>query len=195
VFVAASALPAFAGPPLVCHPLDIGTARSLPWETDARTWKGARAGYDRSGLVGDTLALLTPSAPVIVRMETLRRATIYAMDDVKVAKGLLKTVLDRANSKGADPLAAFDAGYLVETYRQIAVVSPALGPMVEGTDGYAMVTQTLAARGSDPAIEFAAALIKAGHRKPTPSDQHVRAARAGAGHDVLLAKNIRMIED
>ena len=25
------ATPAFAGPPLLCHPFEIGTARSLPW--------------------------------------------------------------------------------------------------------------------------------------------------------------------
>jgi hypothetical protein len=195
LLVAATALPALAGPPLVCHPLDIGGARSLPWDTDARTWKGVRANYDRSALVGDTLALLTPTTPVIVRMETLRRAAIYASDDATAAKELLITVLDRAHAKGADSLAAFDAGYLVETCRQLAAIAPALGPMVGDKDGYALVKKALSARGPDPAIEFAAALIQAGHRKPPAGNEHVRAARAGVDRDVLLAKNVKMIED
>ena len=45
VLVAALASPALAGPPLVCFPFDIGTARSLPWAPDTG-WKGTRSDYD-----------------------------------------------------------------------------------------------------------------------------------------------------
>jgi len=45
--------------------------------------------YDVSRLVPDTLALLTPSAPVLLRMETLRRATLYGQQRTAVTKELL----------------------------------------------------------------------------------------------------------
>jgi hypothetical protein len=189
--VAAGALPALAGPPLVCHPLDIGTAHSLPWDTRADTWKGMRASYNRDALVGDTLALLTPATPVIVRMETLRRAAIYASDAPAVARDLLATMLDRAKAKGAEPLAVFDAGYLAETYRQMAAIAPALGPLVSDVQGYALLKKSLAQRGPDPAMEFAAAL--ASSYGLDRNGEHLRAARAGAGSDALLAKNLQQI--
>jgi hypothetical protein len=81
--VVAIATPALAGPPLLCHPYDIGSARSLPWN-DAAGWTGTRADYKLENLVADTDALLTPSTPVVVRMK-LRRAAIYASMDAKVA--------------------------------------------------------------------------------------------------------------
>src|SRR5688572_26993758 len=72
--------PAFAGPPLLCHPFDIGTAQSLPWD-GASSWFDKNQNYDLGKLADDTVRLLTPTTPVIVRMETLRRAAIYAADD------------------------------------------------------------------------------------------------------------------
>ena len=63
--------PAFAGPPLLCHPFDVGNARSLPW--DGTQWWRGRTDYKLANLQADTEALLTPTTPIIVRMETLRR--------------------------------------------------------------------------------------------------------------------------
>jgi hypothetical protein len=43
-----TATPAFAGPPLLCHPFEIGTARSLPWDG---TWsQGKRTTRSRISL-------------------------------------------------------------------------------------------------------------------------------------------------
>ena len=187
------AAPALAGPPLVCFPFDIGTAKSLPWDSNGHTWKGARANYDLSRLTGDTLALLPPATPVIVRMETLRRAAIYASQDAAVARALLTTMMDRAKAKGSDPIAAFDAGYLVETYKQIAPISAATGALASGIDGYAMVEASLRAGQKDPAIEFAAAMITLDGRRARYAD-HVRVARAGAAADQLLALNLDHLE-
>src|SRR2546425_7803398 len=76
---------AFAGPPLICHPIEIGQAKSLP----LIDWNQKGTGrYDLRNLTRDTLAILNPSTPVLVRMETLRRATLYARQDPQVAKGL-----------------------------------------------------------------------------------------------------------
>src|SRR6202035_4092176 len=73
------------GPPLICHAVDIGSAQSLPWTSSGWNLSG-QENYDVSHLVPDTLALLGPSTPVLVRMETLRRATLYAQQRGGVRK-------------------------------------------------------------------------------------------------------------
>ena len=111
------AIPTLAGPPLICHPISIGSAQSLPWPNDGGNLVG-RSDYDVSHLVADTLSLLTPEMPVLVRMETLRRATIYAQRDQQVAKELLLRLNARTTANARDALASFDFGYLVECYKQ-----------------------------------------------------------------------------
>lgn len=191
-----------AGPPLICHVISIGNAKSLPW-TDAYSNVATDPNYNVKNLAADTLALLTPSTPVIVRMETLRRATIYARQDPQAAKQLLTRLYARANdSDGAghpDALAWFDAGYLVECYKQW--IGRNLPHMTDGMrmdpnpaanlDGYAWVTHAIGLRGADAEMEFAAALI--GLDGPHRNDLrgHAQRAHAGASSDPLLAANLR----
>ena len=92
------ATPALAGPPLLCHPFDIGAAKSLPWDGKAG-WSQGRADYPLKQLVADTEAILQPGTPVIVRMETLRRAAIYASQDPTVASALDRHA-DRESPRG-----------------------------------------------------------------------------------------------
>ena len=110
-----------AGPPLICHPFTTDDAPSLPW-TSERTWRATEPHYDVGRLTADTLALLGPATPVIARMETLRRATIYAATSPQAAAELLNAMLQRAKTPARDPevaaLVEFDAGYLIESYRQ-----------------------------------------------------------------------------
>src|SRR5258708_1602848 len=63
-----------AGPPLICHTIEIGQAKSLPWISHDWNLSGGE-NYDTKNLVRDTLEILAPSAPVLVRMETLRTRT------------------------------------------------------------------------------------------------------------------------
>ena len=193
VLVAALASPALAGPPLVCFPFDIGTARSLPWAPDTG-WKGTRADYDVTKLTSDTTSLLSSSTPIVVRMETLRRAALYATRDAAVAKDLLDQLTVRAReAKGNGrprALALFDAGYLIEVYKQIAPISAKTGALAATLDGYAMVRQSLALSGNDPAIEFAAALMTGDGSGSAAHAEHVRHAREGSSSDVLLARNV-----
>ncbi|HEY6373171.1 MAG TPA: hypothetical protein VIX37_21530, partial [Candidatus Sulfotelmatobacter sp.] len=147
-----------AGPPLICHPIEIGPAKSLPWVD--WTQRGS-TDYDLKNLTRDTLAILDSNAPVLVRMETLRRATIYARQDPQVAKELITRLQARAANSDApghsDALAWFDVGYLTEAYKQWmgkGEPNPAAG-----LDGYLLVKKALSLRGSDPEMEFAAALI------------------------------------
>ena len=141
-----------AGPPLICHPFDIGTAQSLPFGDTKNGWSGWQAtlpSYDRSKLVDDTLAFLTPRTPVIVRMETLRRASAYSVDDKAIATRLLSALEARTTKTPTTPaegLASFDYGYLVETYRQLGQRGVSVKATIDGVDGYALVK---AATGAD----------------------------------------------
>jgi hypothetical protein len=177
-----------AGPPLICHPIDIGQAKSLPWVD----WNHrGSTDYDLKNLTRDTLAILDSSTPVLVRMETLRRATIYARLDPQVAKEVITRLQARAaNSDAAghpDALAWFDVGYLAEAYKQWmgkGEPNPAAG-----LDGYALVKKALSLRGQDSEMEFAAALITLRGPEDAHRD-HARKAMAGAKSDPFLARNL-----
>jgi hypothetical protein len=118
-----AATPALAGPPFICHAFELSGSPSLPWgSSTAAGWNNPDPAYDVSRLTADVTRLLTPSMPVSARMETLRRATIYASRDHAVAAGLLKAFDARANASPNDANALFDAGFLTEAYRQASRV-------------------------------------------------------------------------
>jgi len=205
ILAALGALPqaALAGPPLICHALLIGQAKSLPWVGEG--WKLAWKGnYDVSRLLYDTVSLLRPDMPVIVRMETLRRATLYAQNDPTVAKRLLFELRSKALNSDAqgrpDALAWFDYGYLVECYRQTAWMPGSHGEgsnasaLAANFDGYAAVEKAISLRGradDEPQMEFAAALIGLEGDKPGQHAHAQRAADAASkGQDCLLAENL-----
>ena len=197
-----TATPAFAGPPLLCHPFEIGTARSLPWDG---TWSQGKADYKIANLIADTEALLTPSTPVVVRMETLRRAALYASTNAQIANQLLSRLIARADASETvgrpDALALLDAAYVAEAFREIASLTGAdFAARAAGAratlghaDGYALISRSIAARPDDPAIQFAAALIAADKNRARYTD-HAAKARAGAGRDVLLARNLSHVQ-
>jgi hypothetical protein len=194
------ATPVFAGPPLLCHPFDIGTARSLPW--DGRDgWSHEKADYKLDNLISDTEALLTSATPVVVRMETLRRASLYASRNPQVAKALLGRLTARAEASEAgghpDGLALLDAAYVTEAFREIASLggsefagrATGMRAAIGNADGYALISRSISARPDDPAIQFAAALIAADKDRGRYTD-HATKARAGAARDPLLARNL-----
>jgi len=163
----------------------------LPW--GGSTWAAAKADYDLNRLPEDTLALLTPATPVIVRMETLRRATVYAMKDRRIASELLARLQARlrdAEAKGKpDPLALFDVGYLAEAYKQARWPGVGGGP-AGGLDGYTMIQKAIHGRGGDAEMEFAAALVSAGWWQKSRREEHLQKAAAGASKGSLLGKNL-----
>jgi len=182
-----TARPALAGPPLVCFPFDVGNARTLPMGPNG--WHDTDHTYDVSKLIDDTIALLGPGTPVIVRMETLRRATLYAGTDRAIAAALLAKLEARAAQRQSDvALAVFDFGYLVETYRQAASMFKNTLPSVEAIDGYGLV-QKAYVFSRDAEIAFASAIIAA-YPKRADFDAHRRDALAGAKTDALLSANI-----
>jgi hypothetical protein len=179
----------FAGPPLICHTFDIGSSKSLPWISHSWNLTGSES-YDTSKLASDTLAILVGDSTVLVHMETLRRATLYARKDPAAAKDLLTRLTagtKSVQSDGPPALFYFDVGYLAETYKQWlgeSTQNPA-----HGIDGYALVKQAIQLRGQDAQMEFAAALISLSGPVSEHRD-HVQRAVAGAKSDPLLARNL-----
>jgi hypothetical protein len=193
----ALAAPVFAGPPLVCHPINIGSAQSLPWTSTTWNLSGGE-GYEVSHLVADTLALLSPDTPVLVRMETIRRAALYSQNDATVARELLAGLATRATHGEHDAFADFDYGLLIETYRQLDMAlrmsrgSANRGDWVNpaaALDGYAWVKKAIGMRGRDAEMEFAAALITTENSKQD-YQEHVAKAKDGMKEDPLLAQNV-----
>ena len=84
-----TAAPALAGPPLICHPFVTEGGKLIAWGSGPG-WNSPDHSYDIKRLVADTTDALTPDAPVLTRMENLRRATIYAMRDPVIAEQLLR---------------------------------------------------------------------------------------------------------
>ncbi|HXY41292.1 MAG TPA: hypothetical protein VEQ10_16580 [Vicinamibacteria bacterium] len=183
-----------AGPPLICWPMSIGNAPSLPW---GGGWHDTRPDYDGRGrLATDTLALLGSDTPVLVRMETLRRAAVYAASDDAAAGRLFQALRARLKAPGetrAQALSQFDLGYQAEAYRQALFTARYMGggPQARGIevaeDGYELVHRALTALRPDPALEYAAALVSLDPPTRRPlADKHYRiaAAQAAAGSDL-----------
>ena len=185
---------AIAGTPLICHPYNIGAAKSLPGSDG--DWKGVNPNYDRSNLVRDTLVLLAPETPVIVRMETLRRAVIYATAGMRGWSAAGFNAEDRANTAAIleqlqarartatgpeRALAWFDVGFYIETLRHTGVD--------KSLNGYDTMLKALELRGPDSEIEFALALATS-WPKQAKHLEHLARARAGAREGSLLALNL-----
>lgn len=167
-------LSAWAGPPAICHPIEIGQAKSLPWG-DANDFKKGDPNYDLKRLTPDTLALLAPGTPVRVRMETMRRAALYSTRDTRLALDLASKLMARALSAEAsgasDAMAWFDAGYFVETLKQAALIykfnmlsaeekkSWVLRDDITGIDGFAWVQKALRMGGNSSDVKYALSLI------------------------------------
>lgn len=182
---------ALAGPQLLCFPMVIDGARSLPWGGGG--WNSPQAGYDMARLSADTAALLGAEVPVIVRMETLRRAAIYASRDSQAASRLFDTLRARAAAPAASTnaaLAQFDLGYAVEAFRQTGHASPRPAWSGPTDDGYALIERALAARGADPAMEYAAALVASVRSFRGAAEEHLRRASANAPAGSMLARTL-----
>ncbi len=197
-----------AGPPLVCWKVATGGASSLPWTDNPRSYDGTSGEYDTKRLAEDTLAFLSPDTSVLARMETLRRASLYATRDGEEGEDLLAKLIARVRESEAagkaDALAMFDAGYFVETARQAdgrnqphfwSRTMEALGARPDrerelgGSTGYDWVRRAISLSGGNPEMEYAAALITLHPRRPE-HEGHLSRAAAGAPEGSLLAQNL-----
>jgi len=189
------ASPVLAGPPLICHPFETGGGKLIAWGAGSG-WNTPDRSYDIKKLVADTNAVLTADSPILTRMENLRRATIYAMRDPQVAQALLKSVTARALSTTTESLAWFDAGYLIESYKQAVSIRDKSNPELRAwaevdetikVDGYNWVKKAMAMAVSPSAeMEFAASLMTQG----ALANAHRAKALAAAPKHSLIARNI-----
>jgi len=183
-----------AGPPLICHTFDIGSAKSLPWISHSWNLSGSES-YDTSKLASDTAAILASDSTVLVHMETLRRATLYARKDPAAAKALFTRIMlitkerqpEDSSGLRRRALTYFDTGYLAETYKQW--LGDPSGNPAAGIDGYELIKEAIQLRGNDPEMEFAAALVTLS-RPGAEHQAHAQKAIAGAKEDPLLARNL-----
>lgn len=178
-----------AGAPLTCFPMQTD-APSLPWGAGGG-WNQPRADYDRGRLATDSVALLGPQVRVLERMETLRRAAIYAAADSAAAARLFAALRARAGdpeSPNAEALFVFDLGYAAAAFRQARGARDSAG--VPDEDGYQLIRRALVLRGTEAEIEYAAALVALGRATRGPSDKHLRIAVQGAADGSPLARTI-----
>lgn len=188
------ASPVLAGPPLICHPFETAGGKLIAWGTGSG-WNTPDRSYDVKKLVADTTAVLTADAPILTRMENMRRATIYAMRDPQIAQALLNSVTTRALGTSTDGLAWFDAGYLIESYRQAVAIrdksSAELRAWAEvdetiKVDGYNWVKKAMAMSTPSAEMEFAASLMTQG----SAASAHRAKALAAAPKNSPIARNL-----
>lgn len=159
---------ALLGPPLLCHPFEIGTAASLPFGKgimEADTRLGADEVLQR------TLELVT-GEDAVVRMETLRRAAISLVGNPKQraliqAEALVAALAQRhqdaavALAVAANPgaaqrrlaLASLDLAYAAGALRELG------HKLRERDELVALVSGAVAAAPGDGAIALGAALL------------------------------------
>lgn len=191
VLLALFVVPAFGGPPLVCHTFDIGDAKSLPWTSHNWNLTGTES-YNTKNLPADTMAILDSESTVLVHMETLRRTALYGQKDPDALKQLLLRLVARndvSRNTHDSALATFDVGYLAAILAQVHWINKSFANPAEGLDPYSLVKQALELQPNDPQMQFAAALITL----DGPASDHYRHAQktlAGAKTDPLLARNL-----
>jgi hypothetical protein len=122
-------------------------------------------------------------------METLRRAAVYAGKDRAAGMELASLLIARALAsevKGQnDSLALFDAGYFVESMKQLSLITRV--PSFPNVDGYDWVKRSVPGLQDKLAAEYALGLMKSD--SPWPNE-HIRRAVAGAQEGTLLAENL-----
>lgn len=177
---------ATAGPPLLCQPFAIGNATSLPWGAG---WRERKSDYKADQVASDLRTLLGPSTPVLVRMETLRRAALYLQDDPRLGREVLASLTARATEHPNVALAWFDAGYFAATLQQSGYMNRNERPRAVAIDGYEWVQKAIALASAPAEMEFAAWLI-ALDRKDGSAAAHLARAKEAATAGSLLAKNL-----
>jgi len=193
---------ASVGPPLICHPIDIGKAESLPFG-DAKF--AVRHDFPLERVHPEAMRFLDGSDDVLVHMETIRRAVIYLAEGESRSKKVGRVDLTRAfladldlradeaarvepgsTGAGSAALRIFDRAYAVEAFRQMG--TKAEGNVEKGLEA------AIARRPNDPALRFGVALATFGDHRGGKSRiflENLQKALAGAEDpEGLLRKNL-----
>ncbi|MCG3124669.1 MAG: hypothetical protein GIKADHBN_03144 [Phycisphaerales bacterium] len=146
ITVAASVL---LGPPMICHEILIGKARSLPWDGGRG---GSSSSYNIEKLPSEAAALLAAEPSAIVRMETLRRAAVYLSHDESDRAHALAwefigrragAVLSGEASGKIDPQAWFDVAYFIGCLNQVGLGKIVTLGEADGIPGYRFMLKAI----------------------------------------------------
>lgn len=158
-----------AGPPAACFQFDIGNMKSLPWRAASSEAGTAEPfalfpTYSEKNLMDDTIQILDGSTDILLHIETLRRAAIYAAHfDGKPSKGregsvsarlavfIMNRSLLQIARNGGHAAAWVDAGFALTAIQQM---SPGFARL-EARGPYFSKATTLAP--GDPAVHLACA--------------------------------------
>ena len=180
----------YAGPPAICHPVEIGEAQSLPWGDGAFSEK---FGYTKNQAIKDTLRIVESTDDPLVHMETMRRATLYLNGDEDKALALLASLMARAMdadcSDKPSAMAWFDAGYLAQCYHQIGLDVPVTCGKQDDIVGYAWVNRAITLQPDDAALEFGAAMVTAIDNQEA-NKKHVDRVKQLASRESLVLANL-----
>jgi hypothetical protein len=194
---------ALAGPPILCHPLDIAKAKSIPMGSGSME---CSSGLGPAKAADEAVAILKSESSPLVRMETLRRATVYVNKDQPLAKSLFARVmalsLDAQTSKDDQRAAAalFDAGFLAACYHEMSIDLGFKAGEADGIPGYAWIKSAIdklpTSAPERAEMEFGAALAAHPMEHNSPNvraiyDAHLKCAADGAKEGSLLAANIK----
>lgn len=202
-----AALAPALGPPLLCHPFDIGDAASLPFGKGAFD---AEPGLSRKEVVDRTLTVLSGTRDATVHMETMRRAVIHLADgeesrgDTQMAQVRpllveLERLHDRAvRHHAADPHDAAARTDLALTALDLAYAAGALsefGLHVRDRETIAaLATVATTALPDDGAVQLGGALLALSvgdqARMYAHLDRALLAVKAAPKGSSLLAHNI-----
>src|SRR5262249_8496708 len=127
-----------------------------------------------------------PGTTVLARMETMRRAAIYAASDHEAGRQLLEALRGRT-STATSALSYFDYGYFAATLKQMEWRYKE--DLSGGVDGYALVRKALMLNPGSGEMQFAAAVIASSPNRPAERQEHLERARQAKG-DALLAQNL-----
>jgi hypothetical protein len=120
-------------------------------------------------------------------METLRRAAVYSAKDPTAGLELGSRLMARAltsETKGeSNSIALFDAGYFVESMKQMSLISKA--SLFAGVDGSDWVKRSVPGLEDKLAAEYALGLMNSEW-----PNEHIRRAIIGAQEGSLLAENL-----
>jgi hypothetical protein len=178
-----------AGPPMICHPYVTENEVSIPWSPEKQNWSGIDPKYDTASLPSETIRLLDSGLPMFTRMETLRRAAVYTARNSAAGLDLMSRLLARAleaEVKGQpNSQALFDAGFFVETMKQLGQASKT--NVYITVDGYEWAKRSLPGLQDKLAAEYALGLMQAYASWP---NEHIRRAAAGAQEGSALARNL-----
>ncbi len=182
----------WAGPPAVCHPIQIGDSQSLPFGKDAFA---KISKFPLHQVAPSTLKILAGSDDTLLHMETIRRAVIYLQQDRKMGQDFLAMLQKHAAGAGKEisrekrGLLWFDLGYAQGAFRQYSRKRYS----VAGDTVVANLEKAVSLRPQDGALYLGAALASWGIQRGIQYRFLDRALQLSDDPCTLLRENLLSI--